>query len=89
MGDFSSVGRADVEAKHSVVVGLVAHNLGVASALALSDCLVVGPFKGLELRVVSVDVFCAKLFLCLLFSETTSAILKGCKHSGWNIDVIH
>mmetsp|Transcript_12844 Transcript_12844/g.16484 ORF Transcript_12844/g.16484 Transcript_12844/m.16484 type:complete len:332 (-) Transcript_12844:631-1626(-) len=89
LGDLAGVGSADVEADDAVTVRLVHQHLGVGSASAFSDQLVNGPLEGLELRVKGGDVFCSVSLLCLLLSQTDSAVFERSEHGSGHALVVH
>ena len=65
LSDLTSVRRANMEANDLIVL-LVDKHFSVTCALALSDHLVVGPFEGLEPRMIGCDVSLSVSLLGLL-----------------------
>jgi hypothetical protein len=87
LGNLTSVGSADVEADHSILVSLVNENFDIA--VTFRACLVVGPLKWLEASVESRDIVRPINILSILLAVSARSILERCKNGSGNINVVH
>jgi hypothetical protein len=87
LGNLTSVGSADVEADHSILVSFVNENFDIAVTFRAG--LVVGPLKWLEASVEGRDIFSSINILSILLAVPARSILERCENSSGDINVVH
>ena len=86
LSDLTCIRASDVEAD-DLVICLINQYLGVCGA---RDALrSVFPLKGSESGMIRCDLISAKSLLCLIFSQTDSAVFEWCEHCGRHGIVVH
>mmetsp|Transcript_22137 Transcript_22137/g.67169 ORF Transcript_22137/g.67169 Transcript_22137/m.67169 type:complete len:466 (-) Transcript_22137:551-1948(-) len=86
LGHLTGTRAADMKANNTLMVQLIANELGVASIVT---AVRQSPFERFEVGMVDLNVIFAVQLDGVLFCEADSAVLQRCVNSGRHVGVVH